>query len=79
MSKSDTYDYIVVGAGSSGCVAANRLVTEHGVKVLLLEAGPRDKSMLLRWPAGAFKIILGIPPTRLALRPSLRSTLKAGL
>ncbi|HVJ28190.1 MAG TPA: GMC family oxidoreductase N-terminal domain-containing protein [Vicinamibacterales bacterium] len=59
MSSEDTYDYIVVGGGSSGCVTANRLVAEHGAKVLLIERGPKNKSVLMRWPAGALKIILG--------------------
>jgi choline dehydrogenase len=57
--EDEAYDYIVVGGGSSGCVTANRLVTEHGARVLLLEAGPKDKSFLLKWPATAFAVIYG--------------------
>lgn len=55
----DEFDYIVVGAGSAGCVAAGRLVAEQGARVLLLEEGAQDRGMLIKMPAGAFKIMTG--------------------
>ena len=54
----DHFDYIVIGGGSSGCVAAARLVA-GGARVLLLEAGHSNRHPLLDMPPGIFKMING--------------------
>ncbi|WP_179403296.1 GMC family oxidoreductase [Burkholderia guangdongensis] len=45
------FDYVIVGAGSAGCVLANRLTEDPAVEVCLIEAGPSDKSIFIRMPA----------------------------
>ena len=51
------FDYIVVGAGSAGCAVAARLAEDTSVRVLLIEAGPRDRNPWIHIPAGYYRTI----------------------
>ena len=56
MQNTEKFDYIIVGAGSAGCVLANRLTASGKHRVLLLEAGPKDRSIWLHIPLGYGKL-----------------------
>src|SRR5271165_3701676 len=51
------YDYVIVGAGSAGCVLANRLSARAEMRVLLLEAGGADSSPFIHMPAGLARLV----------------------
>ena len=54
--SADTYDYVVIGAGSAGCVMANRLSEDPSARVLVLEAGDHDRHYAVRVPAAMIRM-----------------------
>jgi choline dehydrogenase-like flavoprotein len=48
----DSFDYIVIGAGSAGCVLANRLSADPAARVLVIEHGGSDRDVRVKVPAG---------------------------
>lgn len=55
--RTATYDYVIVGAGSAGCLLANRLSARTDLRVLLLEAGGRDSSPYIHMPGGLARLV----------------------
>ncbi|WP_448956679.1 GMC family oxidoreductase [Labrys neptuniae] len=65
-----TFDYIVVGGGSTGCVVASRLSEDPGLDVLLLEEGPRDRNPYIHIPGAYYKTAQGSLLKRIAWEPT---------
>lgn len=59
MSNHQSYDYVIAGGGTAGCVLANRLTKDPNIHVLLLEAGPKDRHPMIHMPIG-FGFLAGL-------------------
>ena len=59
MDQNNSFDYLIIGGGSAGCLLANRLSADPTVSVCLLEAGPRDWNPMIKLPAGVIPLMWG--------------------
>jgi choline dehydrogenase len=57
MSDNDTFDYVIVGGGTAGCILTRRLTEDGKATVCLIEAGPQDKSPLIHMPLGFVRML----------------------